>query len=56
MYVYKPDFIVAKGGMTSLHIAKEAFSWNACTCLGQMEEGVSVWMDDKKYVNGYLCM
>ncbi len=39
----RPDFIIAKGGITSLDIARKGLSMNRGTVMGQLEPGVPVW-------------
>lgn len=49
----KPDAIIAKGGITSLTLARDAFGIRQARVLGQIVPGVSVWRrkdDDSDFV------
>jgi uncharacterized protein YgbK (DUF1537 family) len=42
----KPGFVVAKGGITSIEVARAALGARRATVLGQIESGVPVWRLD----------
>jgi uncharacterized protein YgbK (DUF1537 family) len=47
----KPDFMIAKGGITSLEVARRGLSTKQATVIGQIAEGVPIWElgDESKF-------